>query len=313
MIRLPEPFPALDWSSANAFSRNELDRRSNLRTDPSFVARAFDDPNARLMLFYGDRLVLSEERPHRPYLSGSALDDVVERADATIFLGIDPAGIPWFATDMGGEPPLGIESRLVDLRTLALEGLVEADAFGPAAQARAMLFWHRRNRFCGVCGHPTEVAAAGYQRNCPACGTQHFPRTDPVVIMLISDGDKALLGRQTRFATGMYTCLAGFMEPGETVEDAVRREVAEESSVKVGAVRYLASQPWPFPANLMLGCLGEALSTDVEVDRTELEDCRWFGRDEVRAMLADTHPYGLTTPMRIALARSLIEAWMDGA
>lgn len=309
MIRIPEPHPALDWSSANTFSVNDLDRRSDARTDPAFVARAFDDPRARLMVFFGDRIVI-DGTPPRPYLTGGALDDIAQQAATTIFLGLDNDGVPYFAADMPGEPTALPGQSLYDLRSLAVEGVVEPAYFGPAAQARAMLFWHRRNRFCGVCGHPTEVAAAGYQRGCPSCGTQHFPRTDPVVIMLIANGDRALLGRQGRFATGMYTCLAGFMEPGETIEDAVRREVLEESGISVGAVRYHASQPWPFPANLMLGCLGEALSSKIVVDHNELEDCRWFHRDEVRAMLAGTHDGGLSCPPTVALARSLITAWM---
>jgi NAD+ diphosphatase len=312
MIHLPDPFPAFDWSSANTFSANALDRCSNLRTDPSFVARSFEDPRARLMLFYGDRVLVTDGDPPRPYLTGDALDAAADAATASIFLGVDPDGVPWFAADVIEAPSPALVASLVDLRTLALEGRAEPSVFGPAAQARAMLFWHHRNRFCGACGHPTELAAAGYQRNCPACGTQHFPRTDPVVIMLIADGDRALLGRQARFTPNMYTCLAGFMEPGETVEDAVRREVAEESGIRVGAIRYLASQPWPFPSNLMLGCLGEALSADITIDHNELEDCRWFDRDEVRAMLAGDHPAGLMTPMRIAIARSLIGAWVAG-
>jgi NAD+ diphosphatase len=312
MIRCPDPFPALDWSAANVFSVNALDRRSGERTDPGFIARAFEDPRARLMLLHGDRLLVTGGEDARPYLTGAALDKAAEAAEVTLFLGLDAEGAPWFAVEAPREPETGPDAALVDLRTLALEGRIDDGLYGPAAQARALLFWHKRNRFCGACGGPTVAVAGGYQRSCPACGTEHFPRTDPVVIMLITDGERALLGRQARFNAGMYTCLAGFLEPGETVEDAVRREVAEESGIAVGAIRYHSSQPWPFPANLMLGCLGEALTTDITIDFHELEDCRWFPRSEVLAMLEGRHPDGLTTPFRIAIARSLIEAWAKG-
>jgi len=202
--------------------------------------------------------------------------------------------------------------RRSDLRKdrAALDGLFDPAESGPAAQARSMLDWHARHGYCARCGQPTTLAAGGYQRDCAACGAQHFPRTDPVVIMLVQHGDRLLLGRQARFKTGSYSCLAGFMEPGETVEDAVRREVREEAGITVGAVRYHSSQPWPFPANLMLGCLCEALSTDITMDADELEDCRWFPRADVALMLQDRHPEGLFCPPSIAIARRLIEAWM---
>jgi NAD+ diphosphatase len=149
----------------------------------------------------------------------------------------------------------------------------------------------------------------GYRRDCPACGAEHFPRTDPVVIMLAIDGERCLLGRQARFAPAMYSCLAGFVEPGETIEDAVRRETAEEAGIAVGRVRYHASQPWPFPSSLMIGCHAEAISRDIVRDEAELEACRWFGRAEVQAMLAGLHPDGLKCPPDIAIAHHLIKAW----
>ena len=152
----------------------------------------------------------------------------------------------------------------------------------------------------------------GYRRDCPACGAEHFPRTDPVVIMLAIDGDRCLLGRQARFAPGMYSCLAGFVEPGETIEDAVRRETQEEAGITIGRVRYYSSQPWPFPSSLMIGCHAEALSTEFDRDEAELEDCRWFdrGAKSLRCSPA-THPGGIKCPPTIAIAHRLIRAWAE--
>ena len=171
------------------------------------------------------------------------------------------------------------------------------------------MYWHQRHRFCSNCGAPTGVTAAGWRRECASCNAQHFPRTDPVAIMLAVRGEHCLLGRQSRFPPGMYSCLAGFIEPGETLEDAVRRELFEEAGTQVGAVRYLASQPWPFPASLMIGCLAEATSDAIVVDHNELEDARWFSREETRAMLEGRHPDGLACPQPIAIANSLMRAW----
>ena len=154
------------------------------------------------------------------------------------------------------------------------------------------------------------MVAGGWKRVCPACAAEHFPRVDPVAIMLVASGDDCLLGRQARFPEGVWSCLAGFIEPGETVEEAVRREVQEEAGVAVGAVRYLGAQPWPFPSSLMIGCRAEALAREIVVDRLELEDARWFPRAEARAMLDRTHPDGLTTPPPLAIAHHLIRAFV---
>jgi NAD+ diphosphatase len=177
------------------------------------------------------------------------------------------------------------------------------------ALARAMAFWHSRHRFCGVCGAPTRSEEAGHVRRCaaPGCTTMHFPRTDPAVIMLVTDGDRALLGRNRNFPSGMYSTLAGFVEPGESLEDAVAREVREETAIEVAAVHYHSSQPWPFPANIMLGFYAEAASTAIAVDYGELEDARWFERDWLLAH-ADDDAFRL--PRRDSIARRLIEDWL---
>jgi len=253
-------------------------------------------------------------------------------ARAEALLGILPDGAPVFAVLLPDEAvveegnasdgfldrrilvlPGRADLKPTDLRSIAAGGLVAADRASMLASAKALMFWHARRRFCSNCGSLTTIAAAGWRRECGTCGMHHFPRTDPVVIMLAVDGDDCLLGRQPRFPKGMYSALAGFVEPGETIEAAVKREIHEESSVACGAVRYFASQPWPFPASLMIGCFALALSRAIAVDKTELEDARWFSRDEVQAMLERRHPQGLTAPIPMAIAHHLIKTWASGA
>jgi NAD+ diphosphatase len=195
------------------------------------------------------------------------------------------------------------------LRSIALQGLVSAKMVGALAQGKSVMYWHAHHRFCANCGAPTRVTAAGWRRECESCGRHHFPRTDPVAIMLATDGDRCLLGRQVRFPAGMYSCLAGFIESGETIEDAVRREIKEEAGITTGRITYLASQPWPFPCSLMIGCLAEATSRELKVDATELEDARWFTRDDARMMLRNAHPAKLFAPPKIAIAHHLLVAW----
>src|SRR5437660_12655296 len=199
--------------------------------------------------------------------------------------------------------------RFADLRQLA--GRLERREGSLLAFARAMLFWHSRHRFCGLCGSPTRSEEAGHMRRCtdPACHTMHFPRTDPAVIMLVTDGDRALLGRNKNFVPGMYSTLAGFVEPGESLEDAVAREVREETAIEVGAVHYHSSQPWPFPANIMLGFYAEATSTEITVDYGELADARWFERD---FLLSHADDDSFRLPRRDSIARRLLEDWLAG-
>jgi NAD+ diphosphatase len=201
--------------------------------------------------------------------------------------------------------------HVTDLRSVAVQGLVEGEHLPPIAEAKAVLHWHARHRFCSNCGAPTVPVDAGWKRLCANCKTEHFPRTDPVVIMLIVDGERCLLGRSPRFAATMWSCLAGFIEPGESFEDAVHRETREEAGITCGRVKYFRSQPWPFPTTLMIGCHAEALSRDITVDRTELEDARWFNKDEIVAMLLRKHPDGLTTPPPVAIAHHIIRAWVE--
>jgi len=206
----------------------------------------------------------------------------------------------------------GIEAatvRFADLRQLGPR--IDRREGALLALARAMLFWHSRHRYCGLCGNPTRSEEAGHMRRCtdPACNTMHFPRTDPAVIMLVTDGDRALMGRSRNFPPGMYSTLAGFVEPGESLEIAVAREVREETGIEVGAVHYHSSQPWPFPANIMLGFHAEALTTEITVDYGELEDARWYGRDWLSSHADDD---SFRMPRLDSIARRLIEDWLHG-
>jgi len=232
-----------------------------------------------------------------------------------IFLGLGD-GRAHFAIDAAGaDVAPDVDTELIDVRALA-----PAIASGEAAilaEARSLLDWHARHRFCAQCGSPTRVASAGWKRRCPDCRAAHFPRTDPVVIMLATRGDRALLGRNRRRPGARFSCLAGFVEPGETPEEAVRREVREEAGVRCGRVRYLAAQPWPFPSSLMMGFLAEALTEEITVDAEELAEARWFSRDEIRQMVArdaagPDDPSQVSLPSPIAIAHHICRRWSSG-
>jgi NAD+ diphosphatase len=179
--------------------------------------------------------------------------------------------------------------------------------------ARSLIDWHARHRFCANCGAPTKLVKGGWQRHCDGCGADHFPRTDPVTIMLVEHEDKLLLGRQPRFPPKMYSALAGFVEPGETIEEAVAREIHEEAGLRVRDVRYIASQPWPFPSQLMIGCTSVAIDTEITIDREELDDARWFTRAELEeARAAGEHGTELLNfPRPFAIAHHLVSWWLD--
>jgi NAD+ diphosphatase len=309
---------AVDW----------VDRGSYLREDPIKVAtlRARDD--ARALLIARDMPVLRNSETGLDSLLPMNEIEALGGAQVEALLGLAPDGAPIFAAllpdgavEMRSDSSDGFldrrvlavpgreELKLIDLRSIAMGGLVPQDQAAMLAAAKALMSWHARHRFCSNCGTPTEVAVAGWRRDCPVCKAIHFPRTDPVVIMLAVDGDACLLGRQPRFPKGMYSALAGFVEPGETIEAAVRREIREEAAVICRAVRYFASQPWPFPASLMIGCFAEAESRSLEVDRVELEDARWFSRDETIALIERRHPDGLMAPTPMAIAHHLLKRW----
>jgi NAD+ diphosphatase len=296
------------------FVINPLLRHSAER-DSDQLARHAADPKALATVVAGELLILRRNGgAHTGLLPLADLGRVSPLQDQA-FLGtldgtpvwaalVAPAAADAFRSDAAFE--------VLDLRSIAVQGVVPPQELGILAEAKALLHWHARHRFCANCGASTTLACAGFRRDCGACGAQHFPRTDPVAIMLVAHGGRCLLGRQSRFVPGMYSCLAGFIEPGETIEDAVRRETLEEAGVRVGAVRYLASQPWPFPASLMIGCVAEALTDELTIDRDELEDVRWFTREEVTLMLDGGHPDGLRGPVHMAIAHHLMRRWLRG-
>ncbi|WP_300519879.1 NAD(+) diphosphatase [Aliiroseovarius sp.] len=204
-------------------------------------------------------------------------------------------------------PALPADARFAELRgRMALLSPLDAEL---AATARSILSWHRSHRFCAACGQPSDMVQSGWQRGCLDCGTQHFPRTDPVVIMLVTRGNSVLLGRSPGWPEGMYSLLAGFLEPGETIEAAVRREVYEEAGVQVGQVGYLASQPWPYPSSLMIGCHAEALDTEITLDPAELDHAFWVTREEVLRAFAGGHPV-VRPPRKGAIAHFLLQNWL---
>jgi NAD+ diphosphatase len=297
------------------FIRNPLLRHSAER-DQGILDRHVRDPGALTVAIAGEIPILRKNGEAMTGLLPLGDLDRAETRHEQAFLGT-LRDRPVFGTLLDASAAdifkSGKDHLAIDLRSIAVQGLLPPEELGVVAEAKALLFWHSRHRFCSNCGAPTALSCAGFRRDCAACGAQHFPRTDPVAIMLIHRGDRCLLARQARFIPNSYSCLAGFIEPGETIEDAVRRETFEEAGIEVGAVRYLASQPWPFPSSLMIGCIGEALSAEIVLDRDELEDGRWFAKDEVRLMLAREHPDGLITPPPMAIANFLMRSWVENA
>jgi NAD+ diphosphatase len=297
-----------------AYAGSRLDRAAERRSDPAFVASAYARADARAYLVSGERIVLAQRN--------GALDPLMTAGEAarlgalaeTILIGL-AGDTPLFAHAITPEDAAKLEGdnqyQVTDLRTVAMKGLVSPEHLAPMATAKALLTWHGRHRFCSNCGAPTAVSEAGWRRDCTACKAQHFPRTDPCVIMLTIDGERCLLGRSARFPGSMWSCLAGFVEPGESIEEAVRRETFEEAGITAGRVRYFASQPWPFPMSLMIGCFAEATASALKIDRAELEDGRWFARAEAALMLARQHPDGLFVPPPIAIAHHLIRAYVE--
>ena len=297
-------------SQFNGFSGNLIERWSEAR-DESSLANALSDPRAAIYLFTDDRaLIKADGEKLRAQFAMAEADAPTLSRDSLILLGIAPEG-PRFAATVPVDVALPESIKAIDLRSLAIQGVLDPRDLAALAQARSYLHWHAVNRFCGRCGGELTMLRGGVARGCAVCDIETFPRLDPVVIMLAIDGENCLLGRQALFAPGMYSALAGFMEPGETIEEAVRREIKEESGISVGRVAYHSSQAWPFPSLLMIGCHAEATTRHVERDATELEDCRWFSREEVRTMFSDAHPQGLKAPFPMAIAHHLITTFAE--
>ncbi len=295
-----------------AFADSPLDRADHLRRDPELIRRRHST-GSRILLFAGDR-PLTDASGAPFWAPGDAVESPLK---TEVFLGIDRNGRHHYAAQLDGE----------DLGSAALEAFPEADKFrdaravamklgsgdawlGVVAHAKSLTDWHARHRFCAVCGAPSEAVHGGSERRCPDCGASHFPRTDPVVIMLIEEGDAVLVGRGPKLPPNFYSALAGFVEPGESAEEAVARECAEEAGLNVFDITYVASQPWPWPSSLMMGFMARTTSRDVTLDMDEVDAARWITRDDVRASLAMQTP-DLLLPPPIAIARNLIDRWVE--
>jgi NAD+ diphosphatase len=301
-----------------------LDRMSAHRGDAGVIEAMANAPEARFLVLADLKPVIrASEKPEYSSIRWFSRQDLTEFALPTadaLFLGRHPetgAGhfVVAFTEHRVRYAPGAMEVMrpIVELRSLAMQGALSPEDLSLLGQARALAAWHEVNRCCGRCGGTTNIKDGGWRRKCWACGQEHFPRTDPVVIMLVTHGDQCLLGHEARFSKEprMYSTLAGFVEPGEDIEHAVRREVFEEAGIRVGTVHYHSSQPWPFPHSLMLGCIGHAETTDIKIDPKEIEEARWFHRDEVRQMLAGKHPKGWWVPGQQAIARALIMSWAE--
>ena len=298
--------PFAGWSVPRVgITGSLLDRADHLRRDAGTMVALRARPDARWLVMDDLRPVLT--LGERPDILWAYRSDVPHDA-VSVFLGL-AGGAPRFAAAAPGTDLVSdFGGQIVDTRLAAVQlGDGRAEI---VAQARSLLDWHARHVFCAVCGGKTEMVKAGYGRTCTACSAEHFPRTDPVVIMLAIKRDHALVGRQPNFPARFFSALAGFVEPGESLEEAVARELFEEAGISVDRVRYLASQPWPFPSSLMIACFAEAKGVEITLDADELEEARWVTKDEVRAALDGTGEWLAPPPM--AIAHTLLKAWVDG-
>lgn len=300
-----------------------LDRVSGKRADAAWVDSQRASEAARFMILTDLKPVIVPAAGAGPsalkWLSRAEVSSLGLPEAGAMLLGLTrDAGVPHFSLAMTTAEARAIAGAAehllpaVDLRSLAMQGALSPDEQSLAGKARALAQWHENARHCGKCGSATAVMDAGWRRKCTGCGLDWFPRTDPVVIMLVTDGERCIMAHEHRYAPGMYSTLAGFLEPGEDIEHAVRREVFEETGIRVGRVAYHASQPWPFPHSLMMGCIAHAETTELQVDPVELADARWFTRAEAKAMLDGTHPEKLTAPGKHAIAHILVRAFVEG-
>jgi NAD+ diphosphatase len=292
----------------NIFAGPYLDRAAHLRQDPAWFAAALADERSRAILVWNSRNLIAEgDSPRAVYMELAQIPPERRNSADLILLGrFGDTNYFAYEIESAEQPPVLPGTRFEDLRVVA--SVLPIDDAGLLGYARALVSWRRRHRFCGACGSKTESARSGHVLVCtnPACRHEQFPRIDPAIIVLVSDGERALLGRQASWPIGRYSTIAGFVEPGESLEDAVAREVFEETGIRVDAVEYHSSQPWPFPASLMLGFTAHALTTEIRLQDQELEDARWFSR-------ADLAAQGTLLPPRQSISYRLIEHWFDAA
>ncbi len=291
-------------SNHNIFAGAFVDRSGHRRKDPEWLLAAADSPESRFVPVWGDKCLATGEPLRTVLLNRAEVADYLQLQEA-IFLGMYE-GPPAFAVAIDGAlaAPFPDAGEFHDLRYLGT--VLPVDEANLAAHARALVLWHGLQKHCGVCGSLSKAESGGNTRTCTAddCGAQIFPRVDPAIIVLVSNGEQCLLGRQPAWPEGRYSTIAGFVEPGESLEDAVRREVAEETNIEVGAVSYHSSQPWPFPSSLMLGFTAQANSSDIVLNDGELEDAQWFTRKELRSGFPKL-------PYRLSIARRLVDNWLQ--
>ena len=290
-----------------------VNRAAHHRTDPAWLEAAKASDTVLVFLMQKGQPLVQMNGQNLVWLGPEFTR--VRAMDESVFLGVDKNDAPIFAVNMS--PSFKLEGSLMqgageftDMRAAA-GGLSPMEA-NLASTARSLLEWHRSHRFCSKCGAESEPAEAGWKRICPSCGAEHFPRTDPVAIMLAVKDDKCLLGRQASWPAGFWSALAGFVEPGETVEQAATRELEEEAGIKADPAKaeYLFCQPWPFPSSLMVGIIVEAETTEVSVEQDELEAARWITREEARQVLAGTHP-DIHAPPPMAVAHHILKTWAE--
>jgi NAD+ diphosphatase len=284
------------------FSQNPLDRLDSKRGDKEVFERLKNSPLAQVLLCDGAEVYLDANK--NCFFSQEILKTYEK--EPLIFLGVD-GEIPYFALHVKENIN---NTTKINLRELANENLILETKLGILAQGVSVLNWHDSHQFCSTCGAKTIMARSGWRRDCLTCKKEHFPRTDPVVIMLVTFEDYCLLGRGVNFPANRYSCLAGYMESGESIEDGARRELFEEAGIKGGAVSYIASQPWPFPTTLMIGLHVKALSRELHIDTKEISDARWFHKDDIKKILAGDESFGISTPRPLAIARNLLDWWL---
>lgn len=299
------------------FVNSDFERAAHLRTDADYLEKAMASRDVQIFVLRGGE-PFCFTRPGGDEVEGLGwfgpeVFELFDKRPFAMFMGLDKQDFPIFGLEASADfdpqdTKLAGAGDFMDMRAIA--GLMSPGALNLIGTAKGLVEWHTRNNYCGVCGEASAPMDAGWKRECRNCGTEHFPRIDPVSIMLAVKGEKCLMGRQKGWPENMYSCLAGFIEPGETFEDAARRELKEEAGIIGGEARYLFCQPWPFPGSLMIGIIVEALSEDIDVDGDELEEARWFTKEEANAMLAGGHASAWAPPP-LAVAHHILKAWAE--